>query len=90
MKTRQELPQKLFKDYMKRFNTYSDEEIIEVFNSEVECIGWVSARASFLGALHKQFDRRNFDYSLIGDERSLSFKYHIYLKNKRILIPDIT
>jgi len=84
MKTTENLPQKLFKKYMEQFDKYSDEKIIVVFNSEVGCMGWGTARASFLGALHKQFELRKFDYSIIGNERSLSFKSEIALIDKTV------
>jgi hypothetical protein len=80
------LPQKLFKEYMERFNNYSAEQIIEAFNREVGCRGWGTARASYLGALYEQLNIRQFDYSQIGDKTSLSFRNRITLKNNIILI----
>ena len=84
-----DLPQKLFKKYTERFNTYSDEKIVEILNSEVGKGGWGTARASYLSALHKQLDKRNLDYSEIGDDRSLSFKRKVRLEGKKIkVIPN--
>ena len=83
------LPQKLFKEYNERMNRYSDEKIVQILNSEVGKGGWGTARASFLGALHKQLDKRKLDYSEIGDKRSLSFKRKVWLEGKKIkVIPN--
>ena len=43
-----------------------------------------TTRFAFLAALHQEFIRRDFDYSEIGDENSLSFKHKVTLENKRI------
>lgn len=83
------LPQKLFKQYTERFNAYSDEKIVEILNSEVGKGGWGTARASYLGALHKQLDERSLDYSELGDKGSLSFKRKVRLEGKKIkVIPN--
>ena len=83
------LPQKLFKEYTERMNPYSDEKIVEILNSEVGKGGWGTARASYLGALHKQLDKRKLDYSEIGDKESLSFKRKVRLEGKKIkVIPN--
>jgi hypothetical protein len=83
------LPQKLFKEYTERMNRYSDEKIVEILNSEVGKGGWGTARASYLGALHKQLDIRKLDYSEIGGKESLSFKRKVRLEGKKIkVIPN--
>ena len=86
MKKAQNLPQKLFKRYMEQFNNYSDEEIIEVFNTEVGKGGWGTARASFLGALHEQLNSRKFDYTQIGDKGGYSLKRKVRLIGKTIIV----
>ena len=84
-----DLPQKLFKEYTERMNRYSDEKIVEILNREVGNGGWGTARASYLGALHKQLDKRDLDYSEIGDKGSLSFKRKVRLEGKKIkVIPN--
>ena len=75
---------KYIKEYTDRFITHTDSEIISVFNREVGNSGWGTARASYLVAIHSEFDRRKFDYSEIGDSKSLSFKNHIVLDGKKI------
>ena len=83
------LPQKLFKKYMRGFNKCSDEEIIESLNYEVGNGGWGTARASYLGALHEQLNIRKFDYSEIGDKGGYSLKRKVKLVGKTIkVIPN--
>ncbi len=75
--------------FMKRLNKLSDEEIVDEFNDEVGKGGWGTARASFLGALHKQFKLRNFDYSEIGDQGSYSLSRKVKLIGKKFkVIPN--
>ncbi|NVP17246.1 hypothetical protein HUU51_00870 [Candidatus Gracilibacteria bacterium] len=69
-----------------RFEMYSDIELFETFNKEVGNTGWTSTRATFLSELHNEFDNRGFDYSNIGDTKSLSFKNKIILDGKIINI----
>ena len=89
MKKAQNLPQKLFHQYMEQLNRCSDEEIIEKFNHEVGCGGWGTARASFLGALHEQLNIRKFDYTQIGDKGRCSLKRKVKLIGKTIhVIPN--
>jgi len=74
---------------MERFNKFSDEKIIEIFNHEVGNGGWGTARASYLGALHEQLNIRKFDYSEIGDKGSYSLKRKVKLVGKTIkVIPN--
>ena len=81
-----ELPQKLFKQYMRGFNKCSDERIIECINEEVGKGGWGTARASYLGALHEQLNIRNFDYSEIGDKGRMSIAKKVKLEGKKIKV----
>ncbi len=82
-------PKKLFNEFMEQLDNYSDEKIVEVFNSEVGKGGWGTARASFLGALHEQLNIREFDYSEIGDKKSCSYRYKVKLAGKKIkVIPN--
>jgi len=68
------------------FETYSDIELIETFNKEVWNNWWTSKRAEFLSELHTEFNNRWFDYSEIGDKKSLSLKKEIKLNQKKIYI----
>lgn len=69
-----------------RFETYSDIELLEAFNSEVWNKWWTSARAEFLSGIHREFEKRWFDYSEIWDSESLSFKNKITLDWNKIEI----
>lgn len=75
-----------FVEYQKEFEDCSDEEVLKWFNREVNNGGSGTARFSFLHALHQEFIRRGYDYSEIGDEKSLSFKHKVTLENKTIKI----
>lgn len=74
----------LFEEFLERFGAISDEELIQIFNKEVGNSGWGTARASFLAAIHHEFDKRGCDYSEIGDSNALSFKDLISLNEKKV------
>jgi hypothetical protein len=78
-----------FVEFQERFEKYSDEEILDVFNSQVNDTGRVygaaTAAISYRAALRHEFIRRGFDYSAIGDSASLSFRDKIRLENRTIL-----
>ena len=76
--------QDYFIEFQKQLKSYNDTELISRFNEEVGNKGWGTARASFLSALHEEFNLRGFDYSAIGDTESLSFKDKITLICKTI------
>ncbi len=82
MKNEKPLPIQLYEKYMLSFDKCTDQQIIIAFNKEAGNCGWGTARASYLGALHKQLDKRNFDYSAIGGEGSMSLKSKIKLEGK--------
>lgn len=69
-----------------RFKTYSDIELLETFNKEVWNKWWTSSRAEFLYELHREFEKRWFDYSEIWDSESLSFKNKVKLEWNKIEI----
>lgn len=73
-----------FVEFQKQLEFDSDIELIDRFNEEVNNVGSGSARYSFLAALHHEFIRRGFNYSVIGDSDSLSFRDKITLKYKTI------
>ena len=73
-----------FVEFQKQLQSYNDTELISRFNAEVGNKGPGTTRFAFLAALHQEFIRRDFDYSKIGDENSLSFKHKVTLENKRI------
>lgn len=70
--------------FAERFAEMSDAELISAFNREVGNRGWTSARARYLSMMRKEFDKRSFDYSSIGDDTSMSYKNKIVLVGKKI------
>jgi hypothetical protein len=79
---------KTSRDYFIDFETdlknCKDDQLVARFNQEVNNKGSGTARFSFLAALHNEFNRRGFDYSEIGDKKSLSFRDKITLGKKII------
>lgn len=63
--------QGFYEEFLARFKTFTDPELIDAFNDEVGKQGWVSARGSYLAALHDDFMHRGFDFSAVGDMNSL-------------------
>ena len=84
MKEEKPLSIQLYEKYTDSFDKCTDQEIIAAFNKEAGNRGWGTARASYLGALHKQLEKRNFDYSEIGNKGSMSLKFKIKLEGKVI------
>lgn len=72
-------------EYVLRFSSLTDEEFIACFNREVGINAWVSARQIYFAAIREELDRRRLDYSIIGDERRMSYRYVVYLSGKKIL-----
>jgi hypothetical protein len=77
-------PRARYEEYQARFKAYTDQELIDAFNREVGNPGWVSARASYLAALHDEFKHRGFDFSAIGGQDSLSFRSKVRLMGQVI------
>jgi hypothetical protein len=77
-------------EYLEQFKEITDEELIRRFNEQVGVRGGVPARGAYMAAIHAEFDRRGFDYSLIGDSISLSFKNKIKLVGKKIVYSGMT
>ncbi len=73
-----------YQSFLEDLKVLTDQEIIQAFNKEVGNTGWVSARGAYLAAIRHEFERRSFDYSKIGDERSLSLANKIRLENLKI------
>ena len=80
----QRTPQVAYEEFLAQFKACTDQELIEVFNRQVGNTGWTSSRGSYLAALHEEFKNRGFDFSAMGDERSLSFRSKIRLIGRAI------
>lgn len=77
--------QRLYEECKEQLQKMSDEQLIDSFNKDVGNPGWVDARARFHSAIHEEFERRGFDFSIIGNKNSLSFANRITLIGKRIV-----
>ena len=62
----------------------SNDELIEMFNGQVGNMGWCSSKATYLLRIHQEFDRRGFDYSIIGNKGGISFAHRIKLVGNKI------
>lgn len=78
----------LFEEYMEQMDSYSDAELVEAFNRQVGNPGWGSARASYGSAIRAQLNKRNIDYSEVGDDKSISYKSKVILKDKKLHIAN--
>ena len=74
-----------YEECSERFKKMDDDQLIDAFNNEVGNSGWTRSRASYLTALHKEFDNRGYDYSDIGDKLSFSVKNKIKIMEKKVL-----
>jgi len=72
-------------EVLKKFELNSDSELIATFNREVGNQGWGSHRGAYLAAIHKEFLKRDFDISEIGNEQELSFKRKVELIEKKLI-----
>jgi hypothetical protein len=60
-------PEEVYERFVARFKGFTDEELIGAFNRDVGNPGWVSARASYHVALHREFKLRGFDCSAMAE-----------------------
>ena len=81
---------KYYKNYerekMKLFRKYSDQQLIDSFNSIMRCFSHLNARAIEVDTLKKEINKR-FDVSGVPDimdKKNRYSKYSIYLKNNKI------
>lgn len=79
-------PELQFSYFRLLFSIMKDIEVIKAFNNQVGNLGWTSSRASYLAALHLEFDERGWNYSEIGDARGLSYRNEVYLVGKKISV----
>jgi hypothetical protein len=71
--------------FSKILEAKNDAEFILRFNKSVDINAWNFARSAFYWAVHVELEKRNIDYSKIGDATGRLFiKYVVYLKDKKI------
>ena len=72
------------KEKIKLFRKYSDQKLIDSFNSQVRNPGWCTAKMIYLYCLKKEMIKR-FDTSNLIVDGSCSYAHYIYLRNKKVL-----
>lgn len=71
-------------EYEDTLKKLSNEELVAAFNRQIGVTGWGNARAAYCNALRKEFQRRDFDSSLIINESGISFARKVVLENKQL------
>ena len=66
------------------YTALSDADLILSFNSSTKIPAWNTVRAAQMAAMRAAFTRREWDWSAIGDETSLSLRYCVVLVGKKI------
>lgn len=75
-------------EYRIRFEKYSDQEVIDAFNSQVENQGSGAAKMAFLAVIKEAIIERSIDFSSVGDSASMSYSNCIVLKDKKMSVLD--
>ena len=70
--------------FLKKFEAYSDQELVDAFNSQVQLNVWGNVRSAFLIALQSTFKQRGIMYTEIGSRHWISFADHVHLSNNRL------
>lgn len=65
--------------------TLTDKELISEFNKKVGIDYFNKSIQTFMNSIQTEFDKRNIDYSEIGNDKVLSFANKIKIKNKKII-----
>lgn len=77
-------PYQYKQEYIELLKSLSDIELIKRFNAQVGIRTWGIARQGYINALRFEIERRGIDFSLIGNENYLSFKYAVCLKDNKL------
>lgn len=75
-------------EYKRRFEKYSDQEVIDAFNSQVENQGSGTAKMAFLAAIKESIIERSIDFSSVGDRTTMSYANCVVLKDKKMYVLD--
>jgi hypothetical protein len=81
----EELPNESYEQFKHRMENYSDEELIEAFNSQVGNRGSGYTMVNFLSAIHDEFKKRGYDFSAVGNKEELSFAKKVKLVGKKVV-----
>lgn len=82
MKTAEEY----FEDFSIKLSKLNDIKFISEFNKSVGIKAFGVGRQGYLQAIRKELDRRNIDYSNIGNSEMISYKNKVFLKNKKLYL----
>ena len=66
-------------EYVLRFKSYTLPELVEAYNGQVGCVGWVSARGRCLVALYQELKHRPVDISVIDTGKGMWLDNHVRL-----------
>lgn len=78
----------LYQSFKERFESCSDQELVNAFNRETRGKGWVSARGKFLHALGAEFRKRDLDASIIVNDRYLNLNWTVAIENGKLVRRD--
>jgi len=73
-----------FQEFTAEHNKLTDLELTFIFNSSVGISAFGVARQGYLWSIKEQLKNRKIDFSSIGNEKTMSYKYCVVLKNKKL------
>jgi len=76
---------KLYKECKEMFQKMDDKQLVKTFNKEAGKLGWLSSKRYFFSAMHKEFENRKYDYSVIGNKKGLFCAKKIKLVGDKIV-----
>lgn len=78
-------PQLIYERYYGLYNSLSDIQLVEAFNSAVGVRAWGVSRAAVIRALRSQLKKRGLDTSSVESETSFSLSQCVVLDNRKLL-----
>lgn len=75
-----------FQEFTIEHNKITDLELVYLFNEQVGNSGWGITRQGYLQSIKEQLKKREIDYSSIGNKNTISYKYCIILRNKKLYL----
>jgi len=75
----------LHKECKEMFQKMDDKQLVKTFNKEAGKPGWLSSKRYFFSAMHKEFEIRKYDYSVIGNKKGLFYAKKIKLVGNKIV-----
>lgn len=75
-----------FEYFSKELSELNDEKLIFKFNQSVGIKAFGIPRQGYLWAIRNQLEKRNIDFSEIGNSESISYENVVILKNKKLYL----